>query len=165
MLQRIQQNNKVGIFSFFQKKPVEFFSEQENELIVSAIKAAEQRTSGEVRVYVESRCRFMDALDRAVELFHQLNMHETADRNAVLVYVALKDHQLSIYGDEGIHQKVGSAFWNEELMKMLKEFNKEHYAEGIATVVREIGEVLVQHFPYDRSTDKNELPDDIVFGR
>jgi uncharacterized membrane protein len=155
----------VGIFSFLQKKPVEFFSEKENKLIVAAIRSAEQRTSGEVRVYVESKCRFMDALDRAVELFHDLKMHETADRNAVLVYVAMKDHQLAIYGDEGIHRKVGSEFWNEELRHMLKEFNKENYAEGIACVVREIGEVLVQHFPYDKKTDKNELPDDIVFGR
>jgi uncharacterized membrane protein len=153
------------MFSIFKKKKVEFFSETENELIVAAIKSAEQRTSGEVRVYVESRCRFMDAIDRAVELFHKLGMHETADRNAVLVYVAMKDHQLAIYGDEGIHKKVGTEFWNEELKHMLKEFNKENYAEGIATVVREIGEVLVQHFPYDKQTDKNELSDDIVFGQ
>lgn len=155
----------MGIFSFLQKKPPEFFSDNEKELIVAAIKSAEQRTSGEVRVYIESRCRFMDALDRAIELFHGLKMNETADRNAVLVYVAMKDHQLAIYGDEGIHQKVGTAFWNNELQQMLKEFNKENYAEGIACVVREIGEVLVQHFPYDKQTDRNELPDDIVFGQ
>jgi uncharacterized membrane protein len=150
---------------FFKKKKPEFFSEKENELIVAAIKAAEQRTSGEVRVYVESRCRFMDALDRAVEVFHNLKMQETADRNAVLVYVAMKDHQLAIYGDEGIHNKVGTEFWNNELRRMLQAFNKENYAEGIAGVVRSTGEVLVQHFPYNRQTDKNELPDDIVFGQ
>jgi uncharacterized membrane protein len=155
----------VGILNLFRKKPAEFFSATENELIVSAIKAAEQRTSGEVRVYVESRCRFMDALDRAVEIFQGLKMYETADRNAVVVYVAMKDQQLAIFGDEGIHRKVGTEFWNKELGKMLKEFNKENYAEGIACVVREIGEVLVQHFPYDKQTDRNELPDDIVFGR
>lgn len=153
------------MFPFFKKKKAEFFSEKENELIVSAVKSAEQRTSGEVRVYVESHCRFMDAIDRAVEVFHGLKMHGTADKNAVLVYVAMKDHQLAIYGDEGIHKKVGTEFWNEELRHMLKEFNKENYAEGIACVVKEIGEVLVQHFPYDKQTDKNELPDDIVFGR
>lgn len=153
------------MFSFFRKKQTEFFSPEENELIVSAVRAAEQRTSGEVRVFVESKCRFVDALDRAVEVFHGLRMHETADRNGVLVYVAMKDHQLAIYGDEGIHQKVGTEFWNTELQHMLREFNREHYAEGIARVVREVGEVLVRHFPYDKTTDKNELPDDIVFGQ
>jgi len=152
------------MFSFLKKKPV-FFSEKENELIVAAIKSAEQRTSGEVRVYVESHCRFMDAMDRAIEVFHGLRMHETADRNAVLVYVAMKDHQLAIYGDEGIHSKVGTEFWNKELKLMLSAFNRNNHAEGIATVVKEIGEVLVEHFPYNKETDKNELPDDIVFGR
>ncbi len=153
------------MFGLFKKKPQEFFTPQEKELILSAIRSAEQRTSGELRVFVESRCRFVDALDRAIEVFHGLKMHETADRNGVLVYVAMKDHQLAIFGDEGIHKKVGTAFWNEELRHMLKEFNKENYAEGIACVTREIGEVLVHHFPFDKQTDKNELPDDIVFGQ
>jgi uncharacterized membrane protein len=154
----------LGLLSFFQRKETEFFSEQEKELIVSAIKAAELRTSGEIRLYVESKCEYVDAIDRAIEIFTALKMHETADRNAVLVYIALKDHQLAIFGDEGIHQKVGTQFWNAEVAKMLKHFNKSNYAEGIAEVVKDVGEVLVHHFPYDRTTDKNELPDDIVFG-
>jgi uncharacterized membrane protein len=153
------------MFAFLKKKPIQFFSEQENELIVSAIRSAELRTSGEVRVYVESHCSFVDALDRALEIFHSLKMQQTADRNAVLVYVALKDRQLAVFGDEGIHQKVGTEFWNREVQKMLQHFNKNNYAEGIAEVVREIGDVLVHYFPYDKETDKNELPDDIVFGR
>ena len=47
---------------------------------------------------------------------------------------------------------------------MLSHFNKEDYAQGIA-VVKEIGESLTDHFPYDGLTDKNELPDEIVFGK
>jgi len=48
---------------------------------------------------------------------------------------------------------------------MLAHFNKQDYAAGIATVVSDIGESLAYHFPYDGTTDKNELPDDIVFGK
>src|SRR5438128_10542910 len=106
----------------FKKKQPEFFSLQEKELIVSAIRGAELRTSGEVRVYIESHCRFVDALDRALEIFHSLKMYETADRNAVLVYVALKDKQLAVFGDDGIHQKVGTPFWNKEVQQMLQHF-------------------------------------------
>jgi uncharacterized membrane protein len=153
------------MLNFLKKKQPEFFSIEEKELIVAAIRAAEQRTSGEVRMYFESHCRFVDALDRAVEIFQALKMHETAERNAVLVYVALKDKQLAVFGDEGIHRKVGTEFWNKEVRHMLQEFNANHYAEGIARVLREIGEVLVHHFPYNKDTDKNELPDDIVFGK
>jgi uncharacterized membrane protein len=114
---------------------------------------------------VESRCRFVNPLDRAQELFAHLKMHETAAHNGVLIYIAMKDRQLAIYGDAGIHRKVGYAFWNEEVKKMLQQFNRDHYAEGIAQIVYEAGEALTQHFPYDRTTDKNELPDDIVFGK
>lgn len=153
------------MLNFFKKKQPEFFSTEEKELIISAIKAAELRTSGEVRLYVESKCSFVDALDRALEIFQSLKMSETADRNAVLVYVALKDKQLAVFGDEGIHQKVGTQFWNKEVQLMLQHFNKSNYAVGLAEVIKEIGEVLVHHFPYNKDTDKNELPDDIVFGR
>ena len=129
-----------------------------------AIRDAEKRTSGEVRVYVESRCRFMDPVDRAIEVFYGLKMERTHERNGVLVYVAMKDHQLAVYGDGGIHQRVGEKFWNEEVRKMLKDFNKENYVDGIASVVRDIGEALYAHLPYEKE-DKNELPDDLVFGK
>jgi len=47
------------------QKQKEFFSAEEKQRVVTAIQKAEQRTSGEVRVFVESRCRFVDAIDRA----------------------------------------------------------------------------------------------------
>jgi uncharacterized membrane protein len=148
---------------FFRRK--DFFSDAEKQQIVTAIGEAEKCTSGEIRVYVESRCRYVDPLDRAVEIFTGLKMEQTAARNAVLLYVALKDRQLAILGDKGIHEKVGSAFWNKEVQLILSQFNKANYAEGIARVVEEVGEALRTHFPYDRDTDTNELPDDIVFGK
>ena len=153
------------MFALFRRKAPDFFSAPEKEKILAAIQQTEQHTSGEVRVYVESRCRFVDPIDRAAEIFYGLKMESTAEHNAVLVYVAMKDRQLAIFADEGIYKKAGAAFWKEEVSKMLSQFNKENYADGIATVVKEIGESLHINFPYDPSTDKNELPDDIVFGK
>jgi uncharacterized membrane protein len=149
----------------FLRKKKDFFTEAEKKAIVEAISNAERRTSGEVRVFVESRCRYVDAIDRAAEIFFQLKMEKTDDRNAVLVYVAIKDRQLAVFGDEGIHKKVGDEYWNSEVKKMISIFNKENYAEGICQCVKDIGEALFHHFPYDKDTDKNELPDDIIFGR
>lgn len=149
--------------SLFKKKPL--FDEAQQQRIVAAIQAAEQCTSGEIRVFVESRCRYVDPLDRATEVFATLHMERTAARNGVLVYVALKDRQLALLGDRGIHEKVGQAFWQQQVKNILAHFNKADYAGGIAGVVTEIGHALEQHFPYDRGTDTNELPDDIVFGK
>jgi len=154
----------MSLFSFFNKRK-EFFSEEEKLQIVETVRKAERRTSGEVRVFVESRCSYMDAIDRAKEIFSELKMNETDDRNAVLLYVALKDKQLAVFGDEGIHGKLGNDYWNAEVKKMIDKFNKENYAEGIKEVVKDIGEALTQFFPYNNDTDKNELPDDIVFGK
>jgi len=153
------------MFSLFRKKASHLFSAEEKALVEAAIAAAEHRTSGEVRVFVESKCRFMDAIDRAQELFSELGMHQTQQRNAVLVYVAVIDRQLAVYGDQGVHEKVGDTFWNDSVKTMLSHFNRDNYAQGIATVVQEIGEELREHFPYDAANDRNELPDDIVFGR
>jgi uncharacterized membrane protein len=149
----------------FLRKKKEFFTEAEKRSIIEAISNAERRTSGEVRVFVESHCRYVDAIDRAAEIFFQLKMEKTDNRNAVLVYVAIKDRQLAVFGDEGIHKKVGDEYWNAAVKKMISIFNKENYAEGICQCVKDIGETLYHHFPYDKDTDKNELPDDIVFGR
>ena len=142
-----------------------FFSQEENERIVAAIRQAEQATSGEIRIYIESHCRFVDPLDRAAELFFGLKMEKTEQRNGVLLYIALKDRQLAIFGDEGIHQKVGTAFWDREIGNMLNAFNAAHFADGIVNIVNEVGKALHEHFPYDATTDRNELPDEIVFGK
>jgi uncharacterized membrane protein len=146
-------------------KPTEFLSASEKEKIVAAIKAAEVQTSGEVRVYIESHCKYVDPLDRAAEVFWSLKMDHTTERNAVLIYVAVKDHQLAILGDEGIHKKVGNEFWNAEVAKMRLHFQREHYMDALVFVIEDVGKALVHHFPYSSTTDKNELPDDIVFGK
>src|SRR5262252_4048594 len=147
----------------FKKK--EFFTDEEKQLIVEAVRDAERRTSGEVRVFVEHRCRYVNAIDRAFEIFENLQMQKTQLRNAVLVYVAVKDRQLAVFGDEGIHNKVGNEYWANEVVKMIHTFNRENIAQGIAQCVKNIGEALSANFPYDKDTDKNELPDDIVFGK
>ena len=134
-------------------------------MILDAISNAEKRTNGEVRVFIESRCRFVDPLDRAKELFYKLKMDNTELRNAVLLYIALKDHQLAIFGDSGIHQKVGDAYWQQEVDLILNTFSGEEIAKGISECVKDIGEALYLHFPFDSRTDKNELPDEIVFGK
>lgn len=151
------------MFSLFKKKPL--FTPEQNHLVVQAIQEAERHTSGEVRVFVESKCSYLDPLDRAIEIFDQLKMAATFNRNAVLLYVALKDRQLAVYADKGIHEIVGEQHWQMAVNTMIHHFNKENYVEGISSCVRQIGDALNEHFPYDANTAKNELPDDIIFGK
>lgn len=132
--------------------------------MVQAIRFAEKQTSGEIRLFVESRCTFLNPIDRAKELFAELNMTATKDRNAVLLYFAMNDRQMAIWGDEGIHQKLGQAFWNNKVSTILEDFKKENFTKGICNMIAEVGDALKTNFPY-ASDDKNELDDNIVFGK
>jgi len=145
-------------------KKRDFFTEAENSQIVQAIRDAERMTSGEIRVFVEHRCRFVHAMDRAMEVFAKLQMHQTQNSNGVLVYVAVRDRQFAILGDDGIHQKVGSGFWDSQAAIMRQHFSGNRFVEGISACVSSIGEALQRYFPYE-SDDQNELPDDVVYGR
>lgn len=151
------------MFSFFRNS--EFFSEDEKQRILESIRQSERNTSGEIRIYVESRCRFVDPLDRASEVFWGLKMDHTEQRNAVLVYVAMRDHQYAVFADEGIYKKAGEAFWKDKVEKMSVRFKENQVAEAIVEVIKDIGDALHYHFPYNSSTDRNELPDEIVFGK
>jgi uncharacterized membrane protein len=155
----------VSLFSRFSKGASQYISRDDNERIVAAVRHAEQRTSGEVRVFFETRCRYVNAVDRAAEIFFGLKMDLTEQRNGVLVYVAFRDHQFAIFADEGIYREMGKDYWNVEAKKMLHAFSHHDHIDGIVSVINNIGEALHQHFPYDRGVDKNELPDDIVFGK
>ena len=144
---------------------MQFFSAEEQKEIVSAIWSAEKHTSGEIRLFVENKCRFVDPIDRAYEVFGGLQMEKTRLRNAVLVYIAVKHRQLAIYGDVGIHEKLGQEFWDKEVGHVLRSFNKESYAKCLIATIGALGDALSEKFPYDADTDKNELPDELVFGK
>lgn len=150
------------MWRFSRKKP--FFTEEENEKIIHSIQEAEMQTSGEIRIFVESRCKYVDALDRATEIFSNLQMEKTELRNAVLFYIAIKDKQLAIFADKGIHEAAGSGYWKDTVKDILSVFSKDVVA-GITTSIFKIGEALKTHFPYDKEVDKNQLPDEIVFGK
>lgn len=150
------------MWRIFRKKP--FFSNEENEKIVHSIQEAEMQTSGEIRIFVEARCKYVDALDRAKEIFERLEMEKTNLRNGVLFYIAVKDRQLAIYADKGIHEAAGEKYWKVAVKDILSVFSKESMVAGIITSIHKIGQALKDHFPYDKSVDKNELPDEIIFG-
>ncbi|NOX46321.1 MAG: TPM domain-containing protein [Chlorobi bacterium] len=139
-----------------------FFSKEEKEDIVQAVKNAELDTSGEIRVHIENKCKG-DAKDRAALLFKKLGMQKTELRNGVLFYLALKNRKFAILGDGGINEVVPDNFWDDIRDTMLNYFREDNFAEGLAEGISMAGKQLKKHFPY-QSDDVNELPDEISFG-
>ncbi len=134
----------------------------EEKLISEAIGKAEDRTSGEIRIHLETTCQG-DPYERAVEVFYQLGMNETRDKNGVLIYLATDDHKLAIIGDEGINAAVPEGFWSETLELMRVHFAVGQFAEGLIGAVEQAGEKLRHYFPFQHD-DKDELSNDISFG-
>ena len=138
-----------------------FFSKEEQQKIVAAIKEAELNTSGEIRVHIENHCK-KEALERAAEVFYDLKMNQTTARNGILFYLAVKDHKFAIIGDEGINLKVEHDFWNDIKDEMVAMFKENKFAEGLIAGILKCGERLKEYFPY-QSDDVNELSDEISF--
>jgi len=141
----------------------DFFSDAQKKDIVEAIKTAELNTSGEVRVHIESTCKG-DVLDRAAEVFAKLEMHKTALRNGVLIYLAIETRTFAIIGDTGINQVVPAGFWDSTKDMMISHFKTGDYAQGLIQGILKAGDQLKKHFEY-QDDDINELPDDISFGK
>ncbi len=134
---------------------------ESKELLVSAIKSAEKNTSGEIRVHLEQVCKG-DPYMRAAYVFSKLGMFRTADRNGVLIYLALKSRKFAIVGDSGINARVGAGFWNDVKDGMEADFQAGNFTGGMTKAVLAVGEKLKAFFPY-RKDDVNELSDDISY--
>ena len=141
----------------------EFFTANEQEEIINAIKEAELNTSGEIRLHIDKSCKG-DVLDRAAYWFGKLKMHKTDLRNGVLFYLATEDKKFAILGDAGINQKVPENFWDKIKNDILTSFKEGKYSEGLINGILASGEQLKSHFPYQKD-DVNELSDDISFGK
>lgn len=144
------------------KEKLFFFSEQEERQILESIQKAEKATSGEIRVRLEHSSGG-DSYKRAVEVFEKLGMTATEERNGILFYLATDDHQFTLIGDSGIHEKVEDTFWTRVKDEVISEFKLGNYATGLCNGIEHCGNALAEHFPY-RSDDVNELPDEISKG-
>ena len=141
----------------------EFLSKLEHDRIVDAIRDAESRTSGELRVYVQRGKLNVDPLIVAQKKFQRLGMYKTRERNAVLIFVAPRAHKFAVVGDKAIHEKCGEQFWQHVVDGMRIHFQNEKFSHAITEAINEVGKLLAAHFPR-ASANANELPDEITEG-
>lgn len=139
-----------------------FFTAEQQEDILQAIRDAELDTSGEIRVHIETKCKG-DILDCAAYIFKKLNMHKTDLRNGVLIYLSIENRTFAIIGDSGINAVVAENFWESTKQLMINHFREGRFSEGLIEGIAQAGQQLKKHFPH-KATDINELSDDLSFG-
>jgi uncharacterized membrane protein len=141
-------------------KPKEFIDKLDDNKVTAAIAAAEQKSSGEIRVFVSNE-KPPDPLAAAGAQFAKLGMVKTRERNGVLLYFAPKSQQFAVFGDQGIHDKCGREFWQDIAVKIAAHLKADEFTEAVVEAINQIGAVLARHFPRSPD-DRNELPNQVV---
>jgi len=132
--------------------------------IEHAIKTGEATHSGQVRFVVEGALdgaplfRDQPARERALDIFSQLRIWDTAHNNGVLIYLLLADHDVEIVADRGIHAHVGTAGWEKICVEMETEFRAGRFESGVIKGIEAVSRELAVHFPRSVA-GQNELPD------
>jgi len=126
--------------------PKTFAKHVQHDAIVAAIREAEQKTSGEIRVSISPK-HIDDPVAAAQAEFLRLGMNRSPERNNVLIFVAPRAHKFAVIGDEAVHVKCGDEFWRQLADAMAGFFRKSEFTPGILHGVRRAGELLAEHFP------------------
>ena len=139
-----------------------FLTKEEEQEIVEAIRLAEKETSGEIRIHIE-KTTSKDPFDRALEVFHLLEMDQTELKNGVLIYLAVEDKKFVICGDKGINELVEADFWDTTKNSMANHFKNSNFKHGLVEGITKAGIQLQKYFPF-KEGDINELSNEISKG-
>src|SRR3979490_2731373 len=132
--------------------------------VEAAIKAGEATHSGQVRFVGEGALdgaplfRGQSARDRALDIFGQLRIWDTAHNNGVLIYLLLADRNVEIVADRGIDAKVRTAGWEKICGEMERDFKAGNFETGVIKGIGAASQQLATHFPR-HGAGRNELPD------
>lgn len=118
----------------------------DHDRVLAAIRAAEERSSGEIRVLV-ARHKSADPVAAAQGYFNELGMAKSPHRNGVLIYVAPRSRNFAVIGDSAVHEKCGDAFWKGLAEAMGGYFKDGRFTEGLVHGVERAGELLARTFP------------------
>ena len=122
-------------------KAREFLNQLRHDEIVAAIRDAEKKTSGEIRVFI-SRKKIDDPVPAAQAHFIEMGMEKTREHNGVLIFVAPRAHKFAVIGDADVHARCGDAFWTQLAHEMSGHFRNSEFTTGLVHGIQKAGELL-----------------------
>jgi uncharacterized membrane protein len=117
----------------------------DEQRIRAAIDAAERGTSGAIHVSLAKHVRG-SARGAAERVFQSLG-YGTPGSGAVLFFVVPSRREIVVLGGEGIHSKVGDAYWQQLVAEITKRAREEDLTAALVRGIAEVGERLTRHFP------------------
>src|SRR6185503_2897373 len=140
------------------------FAVEVRRRIETAITGLERRHAGEIRFAIETALDLPELWDgvmsreRALNVFGQLGVWDTAGNNGVLIYVLMADHVVEIVADRAIAARVAQGEWDALCRAMEVHFRAGRFAEGSEAGIAGVGALLARHFP-GQGGDANEQPE------
>lgn len=105
--------------------------------------------------------RHRAAHDNAVRQFLARNIHLTAARTGVLIFVSLAEHYAEVIADSGINSRVEQRVWDDVVRELTTAARDDRLADGFIKAIEAVGVVLTKHFPVSPG-DANELDDRLI---
>jgi len=141
--------------------PKKFLTQAESALVEAAVEQAETRTCAEIKLIIVRHC-WDDIRYKAAKIFKKFGLDKTQQRACVLILVVVANREFLIYGDRGIHEKVGQDFWDDVKELMAVQFKQDEFGQGLCQGIKLIGDKLVAHFP-SHPDDGNEISNEIDY--
>lgn len=110
---------------------------------------------------VPRRLCYRRAHANAASQFLAHNIHATAERTGVLIFVSLAEHYAEIRADSGINAHVGQDRWDAIVSDLIDAARQGRIADGFIAAAEQAGTLLAGHFP-PRPDNQNELDDRLV---
>lgn len=151
---------RAGVGKKYQKAMEHFITDEEEALLVEAIRREEARTSAEIRVCVTDKLVFRPQR-YAWRLFERIGMRRTKNRNGALIVMMPRVKRIVILGDEGFDEVVPPGYWDEAVKAMVKRMHEAGPLESLKEGLVKLGDMLAAHWPRQED-DVNELPDEIL---
>lgn len=135
-----------------------------------AITEAEKGHRGEVFLVVENHLPIHlahrhNSRDRAMAVFAEYGVWDTADNIGILVYLNVCEQRLEIIADRGINNQVMPLMWQAMCDKALAGIRAGRQADSLCELLADIGKLLRQHYQLEDDPQGNELSDAMVYLR
>jgi uncharacterized membrane protein len=134
------------------------------DAIERAVIASEARHRGEIRFAIEGALdiralrRHETPRDRAHEVFAELRVWDTRERNGVLIYLLIAERVVEIVADAGFGGRVSAEEWGAVCATIEREFRAARWRDGAVSGIDAITKLLVREFPRTGAPDVDEQP-------
>ncbi|TXH04643.1 MAG: hypothetical protein E6R07_08275 [Nevskiaceae bacterium] len=134
--------------------------------IAQAVRDCERQHPGEIRFVIEAALslsavwRGVTSRQRALEVFAQQRVWDTAHNNGVLIYLLLADRAVEIVADRFVARgRVPQAEWDAACRSLEAPFREGHFEAGAVAGVQAVAAILARYPPGPADVG-NELPDE-----